>query len=76
MKALFAQLRRPVFKTSASEKVFIAAAAAFLGELNAIHAFREAMVGRSLRFASDLGARWSSVRPHWFATKTVSGRHD
>lgn len=57
MDALFARLRGAAFEDGADRDMFVAAAADFLAELNAIHPFREGNGRTQLTFLFLLGAR-------------------
>lgn len=57
MAKLFKRLDAEAFHPSSDEGAFIAAAADFLGELNAIHPFREANGRSQLFFLRQLGLR-------------------
>ncbi len=57
MRQLFAGLRDPPFTGGATATRFIKATAAFLGELNAIHAFREGNGRVQLAFLHSLSIR-------------------
>ncbi len=57
MKSLFALLEAAPFVDSPSTAAFVAAAASFLGELNAIHPFREGNGRTQLTFLFLLGHR-------------------
>jgi cell filamentation protein len=57
MEMLLAELQRPPFTGGASCSEFVTAAARFLGELNAIHPFREGNGRTQLTFLHLLGHR-------------------
>lgn len=57
MKKLFGELSKPVFVAGGECDVFVIALAEFLGELNAIHPFREGNGRTQLIFARLLGLR-------------------
>jgi cell filamentation protein len=57
MDALFARLDAPQFQPGAGREVFISALAAFVGELNAIHPFREGNGRTQLVLIRLLGQR-------------------
>jgi cell filamentation protein len=57
MELLFASLMEAIFTGGASREDFIAAAATFLADLNAIHPFREGNGRTQLTFLSLLGER-------------------
>jgi cell filamentation protein len=57
MDLLFISLRKPSFLTGATTADFITAAAQFLGELNAVHPFREGNGRTQLTFLFLLGHR-------------------
>lgn len=57
MRKLFARLSTPVFNKGATSEEFIQAAADFLAELNAIHAFREGNGRSQLAFMHLLAIR-------------------
>lgn len=57
MDKLFASLASAAFEPDADEELFVAAVADFLGELNAIHPFREGNGRTQLYFVRLLGLR-------------------
>jgi cell filamentation protein len=57
MKKLFGRLRHGSFKASAPSDDFVRAAARFLGELNAVHAFREGNGRTQLAFLRLLSVK-------------------
>jgi cell filamentation protein len=57
MEALFVRLDEPAFLPDSDEETFIIAVADFLGELNAIHPFREGNGRTQLYFVRLLGLR-------------------
>lgn len=57
MELLFAKLQTPAFISGCSKEAFVSAAAEFLGELNAIHPFREGNGRTQLAFLYLLSDR-------------------
>lgn len=81
MQQLFARLRDRPFTGGATAAHFIEAAAAFLGELNAIHAFREGNGRAQLAFLHSLSIRaghaldMSKLKPRPFLDAMIKSFH-
>lgn len=78
MDRKFAGLTRPPFQRGSAAEDFIPALAEFLGELNAIHPFREGNGRTQLRFARMLGQRaghqlrLEAIEPEPFLTAMIA----
>lgn len=78
MRKLFARLSEPVFTATSARGAFLAGAASFLAELNAIHAFREGNGRTQLAFIQVLAVRaghsldFSKLNPQRFLKAMIS----